>query len=96
LASAIATLRGGGPGLLGTFRSELGLDDLDVTTTDDGATEVSAGGYISDNVYSEITADSEGRQQIDLNLDISRNVTVRGRASNDGNTGVGIFFEKDY
>ena len=96
LASAIATLRGGGPGLLGTFRSELGLDDLDVTTTDEGATEVSAGSYISDNVYSEITADSEGRQQIDLNLDVSRNVTVRGRASNDGNTGVGIFFEKDY
>ena len=96
LASAIATLRGGGPGILGTFRSELGLDDLDVTTTDDGATEVSAGSYISDNVYSEITADSEGRQQIDLNLDVTRNVTVRGRASNDGNTGVGIFFEKDY
>ena len=96
LASAIATLRGGGPGILGTFRSELGLDDLDVTTTDDGATEVSAGSYISDNVYSEITADSEGRQQIDLNLDVSRNVTLRGRASSDGNTGVGIFFEKDY
>lgn len=96
LASAIATLRGGGPGLLGTFRSELGLDDLDVTTTDDGATEVSAGSYISDNVYSEITADSEGRQQINLNLDVSRNVTVRGRTSTEGNTGVGIFFEKDY
>ncbi|MRU14079.1 DUF490 domain-containing protein [Roseovarius sp. A21] len=96
LASAIATLRGGGPGILGTFRSELGLDDLDVTTTDDGATEVSAGSYISDNIYSEITADSEGRQQIELNLDVSRNVTVRGRASNDGNTGLGVFFEKDY
>ena len=96
LASAIATLRGGGPGILGTFRSELGLDDLDVTTTDDGATEVSAGSYISDNVYSEITADSEGRQQIELNLDVSRNVTVRGRAGSDGNTGLGVFFEKDY
>jgi translocation and assembly module TamB len=96
LASAIATLRGGGPGILGTFRSELGLDDLDVTTTQDGTTEVSAGRYISDNVYSEITADGEGRQQIELNLDVSRHVTVRGRANNDGNTGIGIFFEKDY
>jgi translocation and assembly module TamB len=96
LASAIATLRGGGPGILGTFRSELGLDDLDVTTTDEGATEVTAGSYISENIYSEITADSEGRQQIELNLDVSRNVTVRGRASNDGNTGLGVFFEKDY
>ncbi|WP_306150971.1 translocation/assembly module TamB domain-containing protein [Roseovarius sp. MMSF_3281] len=96
LASAIATLRGGGPGILGTFRSELGLDDLDVTTTEDGATEVSAGSYISDNVYSEISADSDGRQQIELNLDVSRNVTVRGSASSDGNTGIGVFFEKDY
>ena len=96
LASAIATLRGGGPGILGTFRSELGLDDLDVTTTEDGATEVSAGSYISDNVYSEISADSEGRQQIELNLDVSRNVTIRGSASSDGNTGIGVFFEKDY
>lgn len=97
LASAVATLSGrsrGGP--LGRLRGGLGLSDLDVTQNADGETEVSAGGYISEKVYTEITADSAGRQQINLNLDLTRSLTARGKAAVDGNSGIGIFFERDY
>ena len=57
---------------------------------------MSAGAYVSDNIYTEVTADSAGRQQINLNLDVTRNLTAKGSASNDGDTGIGLFFEKDY
>ena len=97
LVSAVAQLTGRyDGGVVGKLRASLGLSDLDVTTTADGATQFSAGAYISDNIYSEITADSQGKQEINLNLDLSRALTVRGSANNDGETGIGIFFEKDY
>jgi translocation and assembly module TamB len=96
LASAVATLSGGGGGLVGRLRGAFGLNDLDVKQTAGGDTEVSAGTYISDKVYTEITADSTGRQKINLNLDLSRSLTAKGSAASDGNTGIGLFFEKDY
>lgn len=96
LAGAVVTLSGGGGGLVGRLRGGFGLSDLDVTQTAEGDTEVSAGAYLSDNIYTEVTADSAGRQKINLNLDISRHLTAKGSAASDGDTGIGIFFEKDY
>ena len=96
LANAVATLSGGGGGVVGRLRSGLGLSDLDVTQNAEGDTEVSAGAYVSDNVYTEVTADSAGRQTINLNLDISRNLTAKGSATSEGETGIGVFYETDY
>ncbi|WP_297773612.1 translocation/assembly module TamB domain-containing protein [uncultured Roseovarius sp.] len=97
MASAVSTLAGNSNGdVVGKLRSAVGLADLDVSQTEDGGTEVSAGAYISDNVYTEVSADSEGKQKINLNLDLTNSFTVKGSTSNDGDTGVGVFFEKDY
>lgn len=97
LVSAAATLSGrGGGGLLGGLRSGLGLSDLDVKSTDDGGTEVRAGAYLSENIYSEIAVDSDGNEEININLDVSPSLTVKGIAGSDGNTGFGIYFERDY
>ena len=97
LAAAINTLSGhGGDGLAGNLRRGLVLDDLDVSTSDDGTTQARAGKYISDNIYSEVTADSAGKSEINLNLQINPARTARGTLSSDGNSGIGIFFEKDY
>lgn len=98
LASAVASLsgRGGGGGLTGRLRESFGLSNLDVNSTEEGATEVTAGAYISDNIYSEVTVDSDGREEINLNIDISRGFTAKGRADTTGDTGIGLFFEKDY
>ncbi len=97
LASAVATLAGrGGEGVLGRLRKGFGLDDLDITQTEEGNTAVRAGKYLSENVYTDITVDSEGESEINLNLDINRNFTVRGGVGSDGGSGIGLFFEKDY
>ena len=97
LVTAAATLSGQrSGGLSGSLRKSLGLSDLDVTTTEDGGNQVRAGAYINENIYSEVVVDSDGNREINLNLDINSNLTVRGGTSTEGNTGIGVFFEKDY
>ncbi|WP_103334257.1 translocation/assembly module TamB domain-containing protein [Pseudotabrizicola formosa] len=97
LANAVATLAGrGGEGLISRLRQGFGLDDLDVQTDAEGAAQLTAGKYLSENVYSEIVVDQDGKSQINLNLDISETVTLKGRVGADGNTGIGLFYERDY
>jgi len=97
LANAVSTLAGrGGQGMVGRLRQGFGLDDLDLRTDDNGGAAVTAGKYLAKNVYTEVVVGSEGKSEIHLNLDVSDSITVRGRASNDGTTGLGVFFEKDY
>lgn len=97
LANAVASLSGGGGGnLFGGLRNSVGIDDLDVSTDADGQTEVTAGKYINDNIYSEIGIDGEGNSSISLNLDVTRNLTVKGQVGADANTGIGLFYQKDY
>jgi translocation and assembly module TamB len=97
LANAVATLAGrGGEGIVDRLRRGFGLDDLDLRTADDGSTQLTAGKYLSENVYSEIVVDQNGKSQINLNLDVTDNLTLKGRVGADGNTGIGLFFERDY
>lgn len=97
LAAAVGTLAGrGGGGLIDGFRQELGLDDFDVTTDEDGNAAVRAGAYLSENVYTDVTINSEGETEINLNLDITDEITAKGTVDADGETSIGIFFERDY
>jgi translocation and assembly module TamB len=97
LASAVATLAGkGGAGVISNLRDGFGLDDFDVTTTEDGATAVRAGKYLTENVYSDVTAASDGTADVSLNIDITPNLTGKATLGSDGNSSLGIFFEKDY
>jgi len=97
LASAVATLAGrGGNGIIGNLRDGFGLDDLDVTTTDSGATALRLGKYISDNIYTDVTAASDGTADVSLNIDITQSLKARGTLTSEGDTSIGIFFEKDY
>ncbi len=97
LASAVATLAGkGGGGVVGKLRKGFGLDNLDVTTGADDQTEVRAGKYLSKNLYSEVEVDSDGQSQINLNLEINKRLKAKGSFGAGGDSGLGIFFEKDY
>ncbi len=97
LASAIATLAGkGGTPMIDRLRQSFGLDDLDITTGQDGTAGARLGRYLGENIYSEITIGTDGTSQIDLNLNITPALTARGKLSNSGETSLGLFFEKDY
>lgn len=97
LANAVATLAGrGGDGLVSRLRQGFGLDDLDVQTNADGEAQLTAGKYLSENLYSEVVVDQNGKSQINLNLDLSDTLTIKGGVGAGGDTGIGLFFEKDY
>ena len=97
LATAVRTLVGkGGEGLIGNLRNKTGLDNLDIKTDETGTKGVSAGKYLSEKIYSEVSIDQTGKTQIDLNLDIQPHITLKAKASSDGDTGVGLFLERNY
>lgn len=97
LASAVATLAGrGGEGVVSKLRKGFGLDDLDLQTDGEGNTSVRAGKYLSEKIYTEVEVGMQGRSKVNLNLDVKPGVTVRGSVGGDGQTGIGIFVEKDY
>ena len=96
LASAISTLAGRGGGALDSFRERIGLDDFDVTTDDEGNAAVRAGAYLSENVYTDVTVTSTGDTEINLNLDVTSEITAKGSVDQDGDTSVGLFYERDY
>ena len=97
LAAAIGTLAGrGGNGVIDNFRQDLNLDDFDVTTDEEGNAAVRAGAYLSENVYTDVTVSSDGTTEINLNLDITDEISARGSVDDDGETSIGIFFQRDY
>jgi translocation and assembly module TamB len=93
----VATLAGsGGGGVVTNLREGLDLDDLDFVTDENGNAGVRAGKYLSENIYTDVTIGSDGTSEINLNVDIDRNFTARGSVGSEGDTSVGIFFERDY
>jgi translocation and assembly module TamB len=97
LAAAAAELAGGGGnGLLSQIRDATGLDDLDIVTEEGGATAVRAGRYLSESVYMDVQHDTEGVSRAQLNYEINERLTARGSVGTDGNTTIGIFFERDF
>ncbi len=97
LASAVATLAGrGGDGIVGRLRKGFGLDDLDIQTDETGAATLKAGRYINDRVYSEVEIAPDGNSRINLNLDLKKGITAKGSLDSSGQSGIGLYIEKNY
>ncbi|MBU1304448.1 MAG: translocation/assembly module TamB domain-containing protein [Alphaproteobacteria bacterium] len=97
LAAAAAELvGGGGGGLVDSLRSAAGLADLDVVTDSKGNVAVQAGAYIQDNVYLGVQAGAGGQSKVTINLDVTDDLRVTGAASQDGNSSMGVFYDRDY
>ncbi|MCF6233820.1 MAG: translocation/assembly module TamB domain-containing protein [Rhodobacteraceae bacterium] len=97
LASAVATLAGrGGIGIVERLRQSTGLDDIDLATDDEGGSSLRLGKYIGKNAYTEVEIGADGQSRINLNLDLTPSAKLRGQVGTDGETGIGLFFERDY
>ena len=97
LAAAAAELAGGSnTSLLGSLRGATGLDDLDVVTDSQGNAAVRAGRYIQDNIYLGVEAGAQGSTRGTINLDITEDLKARGAMGSDGDSSLGIFYERDY
>ena len=96
LASSLATLTGRSEGLIERLRRNVGLDDLDVRTDEDGETSLRLGRYLTENVYTDVELSPQGKSEVSINIDLTTSLTARGRVDNQGRASVGLFFERDY
>ena len=99
LADAAAQLSGAGgsTSLLERLRSNLGVDDLDVRTDEQGGTSVAVGKYLNDRTYLSLEkGDKAGSGKATIDLNVGRGVKLRGEAREDGQAKGGIFFEREY
>lgn len=97
LADAASQLAGGrSTSLFNSLRSNLGVDDLDISTDEKGDAKVSAGKYINDRTYLELEQSGSSGAKAVINLDVGRGVKLRGEAGADGGGAAGIFYEKEY
>ena len=78
------------------MRKGIGADSIDLGSDSDGATRLGAGAYLNDDLYTSFSVNTRGESELKLNLDLTDNVTVKGSVDHTGQTGIGIFFERDY
>lgn len=101
LASALNSLRGSGGGLnpLGKLRGIAGVDRLRVLGADQNAgrgTSLAAGKYISNNIYVEIITDARGFTATQLEISLSRALSVLSQTSSFGGSNVGLQYKKTF
>ncbi len=97
LAAAVSELSGGSGGILSRLRATTGLDDLDIVTDEQGQTSVAAGRYVTENVYLGVQqGTSSGSSKVTIDLDVTKDVKARAGMSAEGESSLGLFFEKEY
>ncbi len=98
LGVAAGELAGGsGGGVLSQLRETTGLDDLDVVVDEEGEASVAAGSYISENVYIGVQQGSTAESsRVTIDLDITKGLKARAGYSAEGESSLGVFFEREY
>jgi translocation and assembly module TamB len=101
LAASLNTLRGGGGGLspLGALRSATGIDRLRVLGPDDTVgrgTALAAGQYISKDIYLEVITDARGYTATQLEISLTRALSLLSQAGGSGQSNLSIRYRKDY
>ncbi|MCA0927805.1 translocation/assembly module TamB domain-containing protein [Ruegeria profundi] len=96
MAASLAQLSGAVGDTTKGLREAAGVDTVDIGASEGGTGRLGAGAYLSDNLYTDFTVNTEGDTEVNLNLDVTDSFTVRGTVDGRGETGLGVFFERDY
>jgi len=101
LAASLNSLRGSGGGLnpLGKLRQVAGIDRLRILGPDDTdgrGTALAAGKYIGDNIYLEVVTDARGFTATQLEVTLSRSLSILSQAGGANRTNVNVRYRKTY
>ena len=101
LAASLNTLRGGSRGLnpLGKLRAAAGIDRLRIIAAQEspgGKTAFAAGKYITDDIYLELITDAQGFTATQLEISITRWLSVLSQAGQAGVNNFNVRIRKDY
>ncbi len=101
LAASLNTLRGSGGGFnpLGKLRAATGFDRLRILGADETSgrgTAIAAGKYITNNVYIEVVTDARGYTATQLEIALSRSLSILSRAGGTSGSNVTVRYRKTY
>jgi translocation and assembly module TamB len=102
LGASLNSLRGGGGGglnPLGKLRGASGLSRLRVLGGDERTgrgTAISAGFYISNDIYLELITDARGFTATQIEIALSRSLSILSQAGSFGGTSVNVRYRKNY
>ncbi|HTG38527.1 translocation/assembly module TamB domain-containing protein [Sphingomonas sp.] len=101
LASALNSLRGSGGGLnpLGELQQAGGIDRLRILGADEASgrgTALAAGQYLTDDIYVEIITDARGFTATQLEIALSRALSLLSQTGSFGGSSVNLRYSRDY
>lgn len=101
LAAALQSLSGTGGGLnpLGQLKSATGIDRLRILGADDVSgrgTALAAGKYLTNDIYVEIITDARGFTATQLEISLSRTLSLLSQAGTFGGSSVSLKYSRDY
>jgi translocation and assembly module TamB len=101
LAASLNSLRGGSGGLdpIGALRNATGIDRLRILGGDDTTgrgTALAAGFYLSDDIYIEIITDARGFTATQLEISLSRSLSLLSQFGTMTGTNVNLRYSRDY
>ena len=101
LAAALNSLRGSGGGLnpLGKLRGALGIDRLRILGADEASgrgTALAAGKYITRNIYIEIITDARGFTATQLEISLTKSLSILSSTSSFGGSGASVKYQKNF
>ncbi|ESQ79974.1 translocation/assembly module TamB domain-containing protein [Asticcacaulis sp. YBE204] len=101
LAGSLQALQGGGGGLnpLGKLRSVTGIDRLRVLGADATAgrgTALAAGQYLTNDIYVEIVTDTKGFTATQIEVALSRTLSILTQTGTTSGTSVNLRYSRDY
>lgn len=99
LAASLNSLQGGGLNPLGKLKSVTGIDRLRVLGADDTTgrgTAVAAGQYLTNDIYVEIVTDAKGFTATQLEIALSRSLSILTQTGSTTGTSVNLRYSRDY
>lgn len=101
LATSLNSLRASGGGLnpLGKLRSATGIDRLRILSPDEASgrgTALAAGQYLTDDIYVELITDARGFTATQLEVSVTRWLSVLSQAGGSGVNSLSVKIKKDY
>lgn len=101
LAASLNSLRstGGGFNPLGKLRAATGISRLRILAPDEAigrGTAIAAGRYISNNIYLEVITDARGYTATQIEVGLSRTLSILSQTGGGGATNINLRYKKRY
>ena len=101
LAAALNGLRGGSGGLnpMGKLQGATGLDRIGIVGGDEATgrgTSLAVGQHISNNIYVEVITDSKGFTATQLEIALSKTLSLLSKTGTNAGSSANLRYSKDY